>query len=109
MTDNYPLRHYTDEEWKKLSDDEQDRHNRKVEAKDEYTEAKEAYETSMSYTGPLILFILGILGSFILGVYLAIGVLIIAILWVVIRVISRSHAYQRYKDTEKELKAAITE
>jgi hypothetical protein len=94
-----------DEEFNRLSDSEQRNYNRKIEAKDEYNRAREAYDTSMSLIGPGILTVIGILSIplFFIGLLLIIP----AVIWAFLRVSSRAQAYARFRDAETDLKEAI--
>ncbi|MEN6442846.1 MAG: zinc-ribbon domain-containing protein [Methanoregula sp.] len=103
--EKYRLPEISDAIFDSLTQEQQRSYNRKVLAKSEYNLAKENYDTSMSLVGPLICIICGLLLA-ILEIYLSILV-IIGIIWAFYRVASRSQAYQRLKDTEAELKAAI--
>jgi len=91
-----------DSDWDLLSPEQQDAYNERIDADNEYDEAKELYNKSMSLTGP---FVLGIIGVVLLGIYF-IGLLplLLAIVWAIVRVAGRSHAYQRYKDADATLK-----
>jgi len=105
VIDKYPIPELPDAEYERMSPDRQHKYNQKIGAKDEYTRAKKAYETAMSLWGPAILTVIGIIGIavFFLGLIL----IAVAIIWAFFRVAARSQAYQRYKDAEVDLKAAI--
>jgi Flp pilus assembly protein TadB len=97
----------SDTEWEKLTPEQQDSYNNKIELQNEYFEARDAYYNLMSLKGPAILFIIGIILFFIW--IIAVSFVVVAILWAFYRVIGRSHAYQRYKDAESDLKSALSE
>ena len=99
----------SDEVWDSLTPEQQDAHNERIDADDEYEKAKELYNESMSLKGPFVLGIIGfIFGTFGLGLgaFLFIGALCIvfAIIWAIIRLASRSQAYMRYKDAKDAIK-----
>jgi len=102
MEGPYPIPEIPDDEWDNLPDAEQDLYNRKIAAKNEYTYARDAYNSSMSFLGPAALMVLAA-PAFVLSPILAAILGIFAILWAIVRVISRSHAYQRYRDAEKRI------
>jgi len=104
----------SDEDWEKLTPEQQDKYNRRIDAKDEYGEAETEYFKTMSLQGPIglgicgiIIGTLGIVSIFFLGI--ATLFFILAIVLAIIRVAARSHAYQRYKDAEAALKSAIAD
>jgi hypothetical protein len=99
----------SDEVWDTLTPEQQDVYNERIDADNEYEKAKKHYDESMSLKGPFVLAIMGfIFGTFGLGLgaFLFIGALcvIIAIIWAIIRLTSRSQAYMRYKDAKDSLK-----
>jgi hypothetical protein len=100
-----------DADWKKLYSEEQDAYNHKIELRNEYNTAKENYEISISLFDPGILIIIGIVGLFLASFLFLFGllILIIGVIWAFLRVMERSHAYQRYKDTESALKLALSD
>lgn len=110
----YSIPYISDQEFDNLSSLEQDQYNRAIGAKNEYNEARENYDTSMSLLGPTILGVVGgllcllfgglLLGA-IIGVVVLVCIILSAALWAVIRVSARSHAYQLLKDTEMRLDA----
>jgi hypothetical protein len=92
-----------DEEWDRLTPDEQDAYNDRIDAEDELSEAKEKYDTSMSLGGPALLGILGIVFG---GIFFpAFLIIVLAIVWALMRIVARSQAYQRYKDARENLKS----
>jgi len=106
MEDRYLIPEIPDTEWGKMSDEDQHKYNLKIDAKNEYNASKDAYEKSMSFTGPVIMMVLAAL-VFVLSPILTAGLGSIAIIWILVRVISRSHAYARYRDAETALKEAL--
>jgi hypothetical protein len=94
-----------EEEWVKLTDDQQDAFNRRI-------AADRDYDKSLDNTPPIALFIVGCIVGFFglletflgtLGIFLC----FMAILWEIIRVIDRAHRYQRVKDAEAEYKRVM--
>lgn len=92
----------SDEDYNKLLLPEQDEYNARIGAANELTHAQENYEISMSLWGPALMAGFGLLFTPIFG--LGIPFIIIAIVWVFYRVTGRSHAYQRFKDAENNMR-----
>ena len=92
-----------DEDWDKLSPEEQDAYNNRVGADTELLAARTAYDASMSLKGPAVLGVIGFV--FIPFPWLALALIAIAVFWAIIRVASRSQAYQRYKDAQAAVNA----
>lgn len=97
----------SDEDWEKLTVEQQRSYNHKISLKSDYNFAKANYDTSMSLLGPAILGVVGVL--LIMVFFLGIPIILIAVIWAFFRVASRSQAYQRFKDTEAALKATLAD
>jgi len=95
----------SDEEWDGLSEELQDKYNHKIKLRIAYKTAMDEYNTSMSLVGPATLTVAGLVIT--LFWIWALVVAALGIIWALIRVISRSHAYQRYKDTEMAFKEVL--
>jgi hypothetical protein len=92
-----------DDDWDKLSPEEQDAYNDRVDADTELLAARTAYDTSMSLKGPAVLGVIGFI--FIPFLWLALTLIVIAVFWAIIRVAARTQAYQRYKDAQAAVNA----
>ncbi|MDD1689891.1 MAG: hypothetical protein LUQ66_04460 [Methanoregula sp.] len=110
MADNYRIREITDEEYDKLTPDQQFGYNLDACTRRELAWAKKDYDATMSIVGPASLAIITnvtgllvfVLTSSFLSVLLVVGGTSVAVLWAVIRVVLRSHAYRHLRDTETE-------
>jgi hypothetical protein len=108
-----------DADWEKLTDEQQDAYNRRVEADKEY-------DKTMDLFPPIILFVVGCGVSFFAYLSEAHGVVgisdilyvldlisfggflcFLAVLWALMRVIDRAHCYQRLKDARDEFKRVM--
>lgn len=89
-----------DPQWKELTDEQQDAHNRRIEAEKEY-------DATLTLTAPIVLFIAGAFIGLLGVITVLMGVLggflcFLAIMWAIMRVIDRAHRYQRVRDAEVE-------
>jgi hypothetical protein len=104
------IKRIPENEWKKLTGDQQDAFNRRIRVDKEYAR-------SLNDTPPAALFVVGcILGvfglrgiTFFTMTFGALGgiLCIFATLWEIIRVIDRPHRYQRVRDASDEFKRVM--
>ncbi|MCK9630853.1 MAG: hypothetical protein M0R30_04365 [Methanoregula sp.] len=114
MADDYYIREITDEEYDRLTPDQQFGYNLDLCTRRELAWAKKEYDATMSIVGPASLaiivsvtgFIISLLIDNILSIILMTFGICLAVLWAVIRVVSRSDAYKHLRDTETELKSS---
>jgi hypothetical protein len=90
-----------------LTEEQRDAYNQKIKADNEYAK-------SMSENGPIGLFILGLVVGFFGILDAVLGALgeffcILAVLWMIIRVIDRAHRYQRVKDADAEYRRLMNQ
>jgi uncharacterized membrane protein len=104
--DEYPIPEIPDKEYESLSQEQQHAYNQKIKAKRRYNEAKEDYDKSLSMGWPVLLIFMGIILTFVFSV-IGLVLIIAAVIWAIIRLVSRGHLYQKYRDSEADLKAEL--
>ena len=113
MTVDYRIRKITDEEYDKLTPDQQFGYNLDACTQRELAWAKKDYDARMSIVGPASLAIITnvagllvfVLTSSFLSVLLVVGGTSVAMLWAVIRIVLHSHAYRHLRDAKTESKS----
>lgn len=94
-----------DEDWKKLTAEQKDAYNRRIDSAKEYKKA-------INLDAPIALFVVGCIVGF-FGIFeMTLGIFggflcTLAILWALMRVVDRAHRYQRVRDASDEFKRVM--